>query len=539
MSFFLATISHSFMGTNIQTMGFLNNIFGKGSDEDSEKYESWKRWQGGPTPNFDELSELGQISSHFEWIFNPDRSIARKAANGIHQLLLRRKSTSHKGLYKSFRHIYLRPKDIHKIPRFSPEVNESLYCIASLNGNGYVREAALKRLAAQPSALSFPFLLYRLRDWVPVIREEAAKGIEKALKELPAPDLIYHHKTIAWMLKVARRDLSEIYHKIGDAIFAEEHIASLTASIPTFSNTERYFVYQNLISRGFMSLGQCAPLLKDKYFMVRLLLVRQGDVVEHPGLVKGLLNDKSRKVRQHAIQLLSPNHVSQLRPSLLELTCDPSSIVRETARNLLAKGEAIDFRSHYMAVLRPHPKAGAVLGLSEVGSQADLVHIRPLLNAAQARTRAAALIAIENLDSAEAKALGFEMLGDPSAVVKRMALAVICGEREGGDVEKLREIYRFGDPDTKRYVLKAMFAYGGWKMAGDLIEALEEPDPKLSHLAATLLARWYHYAVGLAIAQSAGDKAYVMEAYGNLNVEALDLPKDLQKILAQIPAIFR
>ncbi|AZC49921.1 hypothetical protein [Pseudomonas chlororaphis] len=45
-------------------------------------------------------------------------------------------------------------------------------------GNGFVRQAAVRGLAAQPSAEALAALLERLNDWVPQVRQEAAAAVE-------------------------------------------------------------------------------------------------------------------------------------------------------------------------------------------------------------------------------------------------------------------------------------------------------------------------------------------------------------------------
>ncbi|RBJ67727.1 PBS lyase, partial [Pseudomonas sp. MWU12-2534b] len=45
-------------------------------------------------------------------------------------------------------------------------------------GNGFVRQAAVRGLAALPSALARAALLERLNDRVPLVRQEAAAAVE-------------------------------------------------------------------------------------------------------------------------------------------------------------------------------------------------------------------------------------------------------------------------------------------------------------------------------------------------------------------------
>ena len=66
---------------------------------------------------------------------------------------------------------HLRPSDVGRLAR-SP-YSASLLGLASFHFNGHVREAAVSELALRTDATELPFLLIRLNDWVPQVRELA------------------------------------------------------------------------------------------------------------------------------------------------------------------------------------------------------------------------------------------------------------------------------------------------------------------------------------------------------------------------------
>lgn len=53
--------------------------------------------------------------------------------------------------------------------------------LASLHPSGFVREAAVERLATSDDPLALPFLLLRANDWVSPVRDAAVAGVEAIL----------------------------------------------------------------------------------------------------------------------------------------------------------------------------------------------------------------------------------------------------------------------------------------------------------------------------------------------------------------------
>lgn len=172
-------------------------------------------------------SNINQIPELFHGVFNPNFAIAEKHAEVIHRSISSQTVFKNKRLYNSLKYISLEIKDLDKFHRFDDAVKESLFCIASMNANGYVREKALSVLTSSPTRVSIPFIFFRLADWVLPVRQVAAYGVKRILAKQVPQDLIYHHRIVTWLLKVERTVLDGIYNEVIASVFSDENIGKL------------------------------------------------------------------------------------------------------------------------------------------------------------------------------------------------------------------------------------------------------------------------------------------------------------------------
>jgi len=510
-------------------MGIFKDIFGK---SDPKSITNSYR------PAFESMTELGQISSIFEWVFNSDSETSRKCAKTIHRLLTSQTAFKNKSLYHSLKHIYLKKKDLTKFCDFESDVQNSLFCVASMNSNGYVREEALKFLIQSPIQRTFPFVLFRLADWVPVIRKTAEDGIRNFLQQQEPEYLIRHHKIIDWLLKVERADLQEIHQEITEFIFSDENINQIIQSIGDFDEGDRYFIFKYLISRSKLNKQVLNKILNDKYYLIRLLAVRNIDLTESPEILRKLLNDKSQKIRHYAIKSILETQLDEFKTELNHLLFDNSTAIRAISRNLLSRTSEQDYAVRYREQIDRNPRPGSIIGLSEVGEKTDLKKLDEFLKSDSPKNRAAGLYAISILDYDRAKEQAFELLKDASNTVKKSCFNIIPKEKSSGDLPKLRNIYDQETNETKRFVLKIISKYGGWNIAGDFLKGIKEKDEKIKQTAFAFLNGWYNYSVGLGTEHKETDRNYVMGIYRELNPEKLKLPHNIKKITNEIPFIF-
>lgn len=510
-------------------MGILKDIFGKPR---TQKFLNYYR------PDFESMTELGQISSIFEWVFNPDLKTSQDCAETIHRLLTSLTAFKNKSLYHSLRHIYLKKKDLLKFCDFETDVQNSLFCVASMNGDGYVREEALTFLIKSPTQKTFPFILFRLADWVPTIRHTAARGVRQLIQQQEPRFLIHHHKIINWLLTVERADLQEIHQEVTEFIFSDKNIEQIIQSLEDYEEGDRYFIFRNLIARNKLDNQIFEKILTDNNYLIRLLAVRNTDLITRPEILKKLLNDRSQKIRHYAVNKIPESQLDEFQTELNSLIFDNSAAIRAICRSLLSKLSNPNYTEIYREEIAKNPTLGSIIGLSEVGDISDLDTLGEFLSSDSAKQRAAGLFAISNLDYSEAKVQAFELLNDSSNTVKKSCFNIIPKEKSFDDLSKLRSIYEKGTTETKRFALKIISKYGGWDIAGDFLKGINEKDEKINQTAFAFLNGWYNYSIRLGTEQKEADKEYVMGIYKELNFERLEIPQDIKKITDEIPFIF-
>lgn len=102
----------------------------------------------------------------------------------------------------------------------------------------------------------------------------------------------------------------------------------------------------------------------------------------------------------------------------------------------------------------------------------------------------------------------------------------------------LIKTYDDGSLDTKRYVLKTYSSHSGWSIAGDFIKAIQNEDQKHRELAFSLLNGWYNYSMKLGVTQTDFDIQYVLFEYKRAKIVLEGMPRDIKKILEEIPFVF-
>lgn len=511
-------------------MNIFKNIFGILKNQSTPKVYS---------PDFETMTDFSQVPSIFRWTLHSDATIAKDCAETVHRLLNSKTSFKNKTLYIPLKDIYLKTKDLDKFSNFETDIRNSLFCIASMNENGYVREKALKILVTMPTQKTFPFILFRLADWVPLIRQIAKDSISELTQHQEPKFLIHHHKIISWLLKVERTNLQKSHEEIITFIFSDKNIEEVLQNIEDYDEGDRYFIFRNIIERSQLNDQILEKLLHDKNYLIRLLAARNIDLINRPEILKRLVRDRNQKIRYYAVNQIPENQLAQFEIVLNELLFDESIGIRTTSRYLLSKIRNQRFVDVYRKEIKRNPTVGSILGLSEVGDRSDLDVLRSFLDVVSPKQRAAGLYAVSNLDYNKAKELAFKSLKDVSNTVKKTCVILIPREKASEDLKKLRRIYDLGDNVSKRFVLKIISKYGGWDIVGDFLKGINNEDKKINQIAYALLKGWNNYSIRLGVEQKKTDRDYVMGIYKELNIENCKIPYDIKKIIAQIPFVFK
>ena len=490
-------------------------------------------------PDFKLITELSQISGIFDWVFNPDYDIAQTCAQTIHRVVTSPAILNNQTLYDNLGTIKLKKKDLARFYIFDSDIQQSLLCVASMNYDGYVREETLHLLTEFSNPKAFLFTLFRLADWVPSIRQIAQSNISQFIQNQDPDFLLKNREIIEWLLKVARVDLKVIYKEITEYIFSEKHIDEIIQNIDKYEAGERYYIYRKIISFRRLNTHILEKMWVDKNYLVRLLATQNTDLIKQEGILDKLLDDKSQKIRHYAINSIPITHLAQFQPKLEIAIFDNSAAIRTKARTLLSKTGQVNLPQRYREEVLKNPKPGSIIGLAEVGDKTDIEVVMKFLQSVFPKQRTAALLALAMLDYDLAKQQAFELLNDLSNGVKKACLKVVTKEKSAADLAKMRGLYDQANIDTKKFILKAINEYGGWSIVGDFLRAIKHSNVEIKNLAFAFLSKWHNYSIKLAAAQKETDKNYVLNIYKELDIEKLDLPQSIQKIVDDIPFIFR
>ncbi len=508
-------------------MSIFRNIFKKRNESGFVNQIQQKQY----VPNFDNMTEFGDINSIFEYVFNADMNIAQKAAETVHRLLNNLKTFRNKELYENFKYIKIDKSDIENFERFPKEIKVSLLCVATLNGNGYSREKALDKLSGIKDEKAFPFVLFRLADWVQPIREKAENIVEEYLTEDNTIFLIKNHKLISWLLSLYRKNLSSLYNKI---------ISSITnkrlekKDLLSLNEGERFFYYKSLAHNENFDRELINQMLNDKYYLVRLLLIDNLKQIEKPKeILCILLSDKSQKVRQKAVNFVSQQNLKDYQSILELLICDNSTFVRFESRKLLAQIGTWDFYEVYKEnIYRKENLIGSILGLSEIGDKDDIPVILQFLDSDKVKVKTASLIGVYNLDKDFATEKAYEILTGIHPVSTKKAAELIL-TKQGVDIMRLREIYDSADLTSKKIILRLINIFGGWSSAGDFIKAMTEDNDNLKQVAFAFLESWNRYTMKLFTKQTQEEKDYVLLWYEIAKTKGINISDEISFIFGE------
>lgn len=482
-------------------------------------------------PDFDKFEEFGQIITIFDYTLNSDFAIASKAAETVNRLFNSVQVYKNKELYDTFKYLRINKSDIQKFDRFDQEIKLTLLCIASMNGNGYSREKALDRLIEVQTQRAIPFILFRLADWVAPISSKAKEAIQGLIVAENTIFFIQNHKLISWLLQVQRADLSELYNQITNSIIQKR----LTPEqLKGLSEGDRFFYFKSLVQNGLIDTELINEMLTDKYYLIRILLIKHVDKVNNiKAILIKLLSDKSQKVRQGAVYLIASQELSEYEMVLRNLIFDSSTSIRVEARRLLNKIYDCDFIKIYKKNLSDQKQIiGSILGLSEVSDKNEILLFLKYLDSDRARIRTASLIGIYKLDSNIGTEKAYQILEAENPVSTRRAAESLLA-KEGIDFKRLRKLYDLTDLTGKKIILRLFNQFSGWSVAGDFLKALTDKDKKIQIMARVFLESWNNYTIRLATRQSQEDKEYVLSWYKKTNEMGIQIPENIPFIFGE------
>lgn len=466
----------------------------------------------------------------FYLTLDPDYHIALTAAKSINESFNQLVRYDYKLLNDTIRWLSINKSDIQEFDRLPKEERTALLCFATLNRNGYVREAALEKLDQIKDQRILPFILFRLADWVPLIREMAKMMLEQNIEYANPIYFIKNYKLIDWLLKIKRTSLTDIYDKILTFITLNPLDYDKIFILP---EGERYFYYRAFFISKNLDSKIITSILNDKYYLIRQLLIRNIIKVKNKEeVILKLLFDKSQTIRQNAIKLVSSQNLMDFKPALQVLIFDKNAFVRQESRKLLDKISQQNFENLYLEKIKVRVYLfGSILGLSETGTKNNVPLILSFINSEESNIKTAALLGLYNLDKKISEEIAYDII-EKSNPISTKKLAGLILFKEGINLKRLRKIYDRTDYWGKRIILCLVDKFAGWSAAGDYLKTLTERNEQLTQIAYNYLGKWDKYTSQLATEQNPEDKEYVLKWYTRAKEMDLNVP-DI------IPFIFR
>jgi hypothetical protein len=383
--------------------------------------------------------------------------------------------------------------------RVPADAEAAVVGLLAAHNSGYIREAAVRRLALVRGGDEMPPLLLRANDWVPQVRGLALDALRARL----VPE--YVGAWVRWLYLVLRlggrgsADAGPLVDAVMALLRSPESAAAVWAGLGPPDRTVRRTCFGLLERAGGTGLRRLAEeSLQSDDVVIRRGAVRVTGALDDESLravLPGLVRDPLPSIRRDALGMAARRMAADALPWLRDALLDSVGGVRVEARRALQRLAPMDFAAFYRAEVATGGArlAAAVAGLGETGVEQDVESVRPLLNDPLPRVRAAAVRAVARLGGTPALPTVLASVADASPSVSRAAAAaVLDGVRTLG-IAPLGALYRdSAQAHVRQTALSLLVARGKWESIPWILRALGDADERIRPYARTYLHQWKH-----------------------------------------------
>jgi HEAT repeat protein len=526
-----------------------------------------KKCFGGKTegPAEQYIQVINKIAEQKEWqavaylvpfVLSPEPAIVESAAGGVESLLSGTPPTCLLQLDADLRAGFwsltlqlggwetVKVNDlVRSVP---PEKQAAVVGVASFHRSGYVRQAALKHLSLRQDGKELTYLLIRLSDWVPQVRQVAEQAVEERIR----PDYLRHfaaNMVLLQRLKQRQRGAEAarrfaLIERVEWLLQQQPHRRLLLDELACDDRELRRTCLRLLLeNRGSDCQEIIERIIADTDLANRRLAVELAQDLppaEQLKLLKQMAQDRAACLRRQALGGLWQADPAEGRQYLQAALLDTSPLVRDYARWKLAEEVVgIDFREFYLEKLTASKTiqtlAAAAAGLGETGSLPDACLLTALLDHECLGVRKTAIRAISRLDAAGHRDTFLHLLSDPAPGVSSES-----GKALLQTIDRLRgdSIWDVLSSSTwwhvKRNSLRLLNVLGKWERISYLLPAALHDDQHLQELAMRYIESWelryrttWQYSM-----PGADEKARFVEAMSRLRGR---LPERVERTLQQ------
>jgi HEAT repeat protein len=366
--------------------------------------------------------------------------------------------------------------------RLEPDAAWAVFGLLSFHSNGWIREAAVDRLADVQDGREIPFLLYRANDWVGVVAGKAEALLAARIEQREVRQLSISLPTAFALQHRSRGPLRNLVASLASRISRDEDVEFLKALANKSANRGfRRWLYSLILAsaKGQTEAAELAATLrKDLDPILRRagwqwVWERQPTELE----LKKAASDPWPVIRCRSLEILFQHHHAACRDMLLEALFDSAASVRATSRYLLDKlglSNVADLYRKRFESADAVISATEISGLGETGIKEDVNLLRPFLTSPRISLRRAAIIAVNRLDPA-----GFTKelklaLADTSKGISKTARQILAKRSGVLGIEFLMEMMRAEQPDhVKTNALLLTRALTKWERMVALLQAVK------------------------------------------------------------------
>lgn len=385
----------------------------------------------------------------------------------------------------------------------------------TLGSNGYLREAALRRLAELGRPEPLAFVLVRSNDWVPQVRRAALAAARAVLSPRFARAWVFAWPVIEHLERCGRVDRSDLDELVEDAR------RMLAAAWNGGAVEEGMRAADPLVRRAAWRLAlEFAPADTSGELLLDALAAGDVVVARRAAVLAGRVADPEMRAELLARRLAHPDPTVRrqalhdhpvegldraLEPRLLDRHGGVRTAAAYLWRKRLDRDPAAFYRDRLTAT-DPRVVERALRGLAAEGSASDAVRAAPWLEAAAPRLRAAAFDLAARAE--DPLPILRRALVDPSRHVRDVARRGLRHDRDRLDADLLLPALDPALPPGPAGLALALADRAGrWEGLGVALSALDHPEERVAARARRCAGRALQFPGGGVSSPSAAQRA--------------------------------
>lgn len=374
-----------------------------------------------------------------------------------------------------------------------------LFRLASFHANGFIREAAIRRLALVADGSELPYLLLRLNDWVPQVRQAAQEAVSERVSADYIDHFVQNLALVIRLRKLERTDHRRLLERISDLLASPAARSAMVTTLRHGPTELRRESFHLLTSGDPADLEESLLVaLQSEDPVVRLWsLCRAATTFEREQLLTvldRLCADPSVAVRCEALSLLATEFPDKATERLQAALLDRSASVRGTARFQLRKRGILDFAQFYRDAMETSVAgrlAVSIAGLTETGVPADAERFLPHFLHPSARVRRAVIWGLVKLGGAQYTHLVLGRVLDATPGVSKQATSALQIHAPAvGGIALWTRFAASSLTHVRQNLLRLMAALPKWESIGFLVRAAGEDDEIISSVAREYIRHW-------------------------------------------------